>query len=579
MPETKREELKSKISGFNNDSEYVAFLAEDGKPIWEKFLIEVSKKGTKRDFAPLLPDEKDDLQKGIKIAYESLERSVPTTEAQNKALQFLAGTAKKRAQTARFLIAAFLMFFGFGLILVTYYGMPSLAKRQYEQASDALGKELAPKFEELEGFTTGDEFVKVRNQVAKLNATLGTVENSLTEFDSLTTKTNDLVQTGLTASEKFTKELKKIDEAGKKIKSIEDKLALKEIATPAKPAAKPNAPNAPPPAKSLGETITELQKMIEGFKTPDEVVKHLENAQKRLSPLEKLRTRWLDREISSSAYQVLVEGPEEGTNWMIVDSESKRLLNSILKLKNEDKDSYGTSVFDDTRLALGKIEIVPLARDGLTNIKQFTTSFSELGAATNSLANSLEDISNTSANFQKAFEPFKKKTDGTASPIATLNRQSSDIVSTVKLVRYIVDDAEESLKNANNAIGNIETAGEELKKITEIQSTIAYRGTAPAIVMLFAIGGMFVVFALSSLLRWLKNLEYENVAMENEKNTRFLTSIASSLITQGIDPTPLLTRLQASGLQESGRESGGKPNGRMPVTVTLTELVDMMRIK
>ena len=208
---------------------------------------------------------------------------------------------------------------------------------------------------------------------------------------------------------------------------------------------------------------------------------------------------------------------------------------------------------DDRDVLIGVVNTADALVDAVNNLDAATQSLeTESGHLTTALTKSSDD----------------KTTDLKNAAVQTLKQISA--------TSHTLDSARDGFTDLTEAMKSIETAATSLEDMAELQAGLAYRGTAPAVIMLFAIGGMFVTFGLSSLLKWIKESERAERLVESRNQRQTMTHLGSVLLANGLDPSAFLDRIQSSA--PAPEESQGR-SAQLPVSVTLAEITSMLRGK
>ncbi|GAB4146944.1 MAG: hypothetical protein Tsb009_19910 [Planctomycetaceae bacterium] len=129
-------------------------------------------------------------------------------------------------------------------------------------------------------------------------------------------------------------------------------------------------------------------------------------------------------------------------------------------------------------------------------------------------------------------------------------------------------------QTTNKALTKIQTAGEKAEDVGKVLNELTFRGTAPAVYLLFAIGAMFITFGISSLRAWSKGCDLRRDQVEWDRKVQMYSRLATGLIAQGIDPGRLINLLQGLNVQEAARPP---LKTSTPISMTLSELLSTIK--
>lgn len=147
----------------------------------------------------------------------------------------------------------------------------------------------------------------------------------------------------------------------------------------------------------------------------------------------------------------------------------------------------------------------------------------------------------------------------------TINGRSGDQSS----FKSILDQTKQSAEQ-------IRLAADLAKNAATAIETTAYHGAGPAIMLLLAIGGMFITFSATSLLAWVRGEERQRDAAEWDRKTERFIGVGLSLLAKGVDPVRVLSVTDQISLKHEGDRSHTTPS---PLSQTLAELVSAIKGK
>ena len=527
----------------------VAFLRGEGVVIWEDYVKEIGRRESGRDFSPLDHSERDSFRERIQ---ESFENAKPTVSEETIAV------SKRRVWVG---LTLFLM--GFSIIFTTYYAIPYIGSAIYQKRQEDIQAKVGPQLEKITD-TIGKE-TNLNRELLRLSDALSLLESFESDLGSMASLINTLKPLNVAAgkaSETFTDNAETL----KVLKEDVDK-AVKDFTLQITPA--PPAPAADPKvAKPVApkDLISKLSSEINASLVPEPLLELVSELVETKDELYKLQNPVLTRVKDAFSSRVI-----ESYTWYPSDEE-REAISEIRNLDLSNEQLAGKLESLAKKLS-EQLPTLPDAKFRLTaadkiSLEQLTMGFEQLKDAAKNLDTKLGAIDVATKDLETILqqldenESIKKSATGVFDKIASASR--------------VIEQATEGYKKIANATEKIDKAATSLDDISELQAGLAYRGTAPAVIMLFAIGGMFVTFGLSSLLKWMKLWERAEEINENRNNLLLMSELGALLIEHGIEPSSFLDRIQSASTR---REENSPSNPQFPISVTLAEIAKMFHGK
>lgn len=547
--------LKAKLNdefetAFSPGGDAISFLRGPGIIIWERYVSELGKSQIGRDFSPLDVDERENFKTTIEESFEHAK-----TQDEER---------KVSISGRRLFASVVLLLFGFLIICVTYYAIPKLGSAVFRQSQEDIKNSVGPQLERIEKtFGKKDnvnrELLRLSdslNMLTRFQSDLGTTKNLLDRLQLLT-NTSD------TASKRLAANVGLIEGAEKKVATEVEN--FKKAITPAAPPAD-SATEKPEPLLDL---LTRISASLNQTIVPEEfeeVINQWNVARQELlkseTPLsEKLRV-WKGHSWDSNS-------------WTYYSVEQRTAIEDVVGATNENAEP--AKKFDESNNKLLK-QLRELTKVKFRLSKQDKESLSELASQVKLLQDATSDLRVVVAPLSKSTTELQSAlTKYSDDPVTKkIKTESETVFESIANASDVIAEAKTGYEDIVEATSTISDAAKSLDEISELQANLAYRGTAPAVIMLFAIGGMFVTFGLSSLLKWLKLTERAEKLGEERANLLLRSQIGSLLITHGIDPSSFLDRIQG---KSSPADDLGSTNPQFPISVTLAEIAKMFNGK
>jgi uncharacterized membrane-anchored protein YhcB (DUF1043 family) len=265
----------------------------------------------------------------------------------------------------------------------------------------------------------------------------------------------------------------------------------------------------------------------------------------------------------------------DSNSWTYYSVEQRTAIEDVVGATNENAEP--AKKFDESNNKLLK-QLRELTKVKFRLSKQDKESLSELASQVKLLQDATSDLRVVVAPLSKSTTELQSAlTKYSDDPVTKkIKTESETVFESIANASDVIAEAKTGYEDIVEATSTISDAAKSLDEISELQANLAYRGTAPAVIMLFAIGGMFVTFGLSSLLKWLKLTERAEKLGEERANLLLRSQIGSLLITHGIDPSSFLDRIQG---KSSPADDLGSTNPQFPISVTLAEIAKMFNGK
>ncbi|MEO0438385.1 MAG: hypothetical protein AAF098_15905 [Pseudomonadota bacterium] len=561
LPRPTQKRLESKLESLNTSDDYADFLKSEGHEVWLLFLADQENNSGGRDFTPLNKDEKDELEKSLNRAF-SREHGEPSESSTSAIFS--------RSVIARFVVAGVLLASGFLLIYRTYDRLPELTSEYLKEQSEVFEESLTSDLDEIRGVLTGEKFAALGEQVTSLNFALADLQSATAQVSDLTTSVRQLQSSGTVADEAIERAKVQIDEA---IVAVRERLVAIDpsiFGAPIDPNQAKAAVTAPAPL------VQELQRVSADTASaiaPQSIV-DLINAS--LIAITQQTADW-DNLIDDLRQAWGTQRVESGRQRINTDEASS--LNAVLNWNGESSQDSGAKEGPDAlvelRASLERViesnSPVFIDQTSLRTLQGLQSGLSQLGQSFGSLRTATEVMNASQVSLKSSIDSLAQNES-----LSDISENTKLLVSPVQVATAVISNTSQSYTEVGDALRTLNKAAASIERISEMQENLAIRGSAPAVLLLFAIGGMFVTFGLTSLLRCLKEIDHRDAQTNWRSETVMYTRLSTALLSNGIDPTPILSRLQAIP-----RTSEGKPESpvKMPLSETLAELVKAVKQK
>ena len=217
-----------------------------------------------------------------------------------------------------------------------------------------------------------------------------------------------------------------------------------------------------------------------------------------------------------------------------------------------------------------KTRLIPISDSLKEKVRLLNINLSEMVGSQNELEKELLSVEKASTSLKIAMEQVENN-----KALSELGEGSKRLFDTISFASDVVSGSKESYDKTKRTLKKLEDATTNLSGIAQLQAELAFKGASPAIFLLLAIGGMFVTFGLSSMLKWVKDMDEKQAGEIWAKRNELYTEISIALVQQGVDPSSVISRLQ-SAFPTAESEHGGI---KFPISETLSEIGKMLNPK
>lgn len=549
--------------GHGGDS-LVTYLRSEGAPIWEKYVSELGKKQLGRDFSPLDENERENFRTTIA---DSFNQAVKRDEER-----------KVKVSKRRFWAGGSLLAIGFGIIALTYWLIPILATSLYKQRQQEIKNSIAPELEAIK--VTFGQKSDVNRELVRLSDSLSLLEGfqkNLDETKTFLLKLEQVTTLSEPAAATLTAQATDLVTIGDSVEKAVADFRAATIPEPTTAATSPKptaaAAKSAPTTDTPVNLLTKIEKLISKTVVPQDVLENLSDWEKSRNEV-LLKEQTLAEKLKVWEKHVWFE-PQFAQDWSYHTALEKEAITQVFTDDPETeklraKYAVLTESFKDEVRNLADVKY-RLAKSDKESIKELLEEVKKLGNAADSLKETVNPLVAASGELKAALATYAD--DASTKDLKARAVRMFDLISGAS---RIIADAKTGYQKIVDATEKVDKAATSLDDISELQAGLAYRGTAPAVIMLFAIGGMFVTFGLSSMLKWMKLSERAENLGENRANLLLMSQIGALLISHGLEPGPFLDRIQSSG---KPMEDASTTSPQFPVSVTLAEIAKMFNGK
>lgn len=547
LPQGTKDKLEDDFKAAKNGAaaDLIAFLRGDGAVIWERYVREIGRRESGRDFSPLDLSERESFRERIEQSFQNADLSETREIA--------------KVSTRRIWWGLTMLLVGFSIIGTTYYVIPYIGSTIYQKRQEEIQAKVSPQLRTIKE-TIGEQ-TDVNRELLRLSDALALLESFENDLSSMANLINALKPLNA-AADKASLALESNTET-LKTNSDAVKTTLDQFTTSITPV----AAEGDKPATPVKDMLAQIGTKIDNSLAPESLQKliaDLSAATKEFEEIEKPLTEELKNALEGSyietdRYLYITESRNKALK-AVLDPESKQEALSA-RIENLRK------IFGEQLAKLPNITSV-IETSEKEKLEGIAVSFSALGKAIETLNKSLTEIKAASDSLKSAAKDFETN--------ETIKNDAATVFDKISAASHVIGEATKGYKKIASATQKIEQAAQSLDDISELQAGLAYRGTAPAVIMLFAIGGMFVTFGLSSLLKWMKLSERAEETGEHRNNLLLMSELGALLIEHGIEPSAFLDRIQSTGAK---RDENTPISPQLPVSVTLAEIAKMFNGK
>jgi len=535
--------LKDGIKELKLKDDYVNFLNSDGVVIWDEFIKDVAKSKKERDFSPLSDAEAEKLFAKIDDSYNHFTKITPphSVSQNNSVVEKLSNPLFIRLGMAIFLLIG-----GFSVIFYTFFELPKITQQFQEETKRQVREDgIQDALNQVTRLIKSDDFEHMSEQINGLGLEFKNTQQSISKLSQLTSELA-LVRDQWKNEGKAIISQKSVIASASKI--FTDK--VNKFDTEITP---------------LNTNLAKLANTIDGWADPKELRVAFEAANKELSSYDSNASRLL-----LTFSKTWDEVGEPGRAAWINDDE-RNAIDKIIDWSKTEAKSERLEGFRDALKEIEKQSKIILIDDALK------ISILNLEEQLKALLEAKLDLENTASNVTQASTKLNVAVDklNNNQVLKGLGDGSDKLLETLGYASDIVFNSKESYNKTKQTLKKLEEATENLGGLARLQAELAFKGASPAILLLLAIGGMFVTFGLSSMLKWVKDIDEKQAIDTWARKNQLYTAISASLIQHGVDPAPVLSRLHNAFPTNEAEHAGIK----FPISETFNEIGKMIQPK
>lgn len=574
-----RDALRGRLDSLESADDFTEFLEGAGSRIWGMFLKDVAGVEAGRDFAPLGEDELGVLELALQRAFDA-DSSTPQPFQQQqgdkpRTFTLRAVHREKWPYIARLAVAIMLLIGGFWLIYNTYERIPKLTQEFQEVRNQVLGEALQEDLDTIQNVLESESFLDLGIQVTDLSLAFSRVQKSLDEVSLLTQQVRETQAIARPAADALTSSQEQLRTA---IADVRTQLAAIDPSTftetneSSDGTPETDSTGAQEP-RTLIQAIDKIQSSLGNAVAVDTLVTQLEEARASLNQYESeaagLVSSWKeawDGQRPSEGRERLShdEAAALAAMWDWSSNPPARVPDNAVSPPLRQLESLLQEVVEGRPLLSIDAEL-------LAGVRGLSQQFAALAEAFGRADRAVEVIDASRVDLGARIDQLENNGD-----LASISQTVEQVINPIRISSDVISRTRNAYQETAGALQKLNAATSSVESITELQSSMAARGSAPAVLLLFAIGGMFVTFGLTALLRWLKDIDHTRSVKQWKSETHLYSQIAVALLARGIDPTRILQRLQA--VPRTGETKADGPI-KTPVSETLSELVQVLRQK
>lgn len=552
-PKNIRDDLSQTKRSLSRKSDLIDFLENDGESLWNRFVSDLTATDDARDFKPFTKDESEALRDRIDLAFgTNLDDAPPRFNGDGPNDQ--KNTEHRKAsglRMTRLIVALTLLVGGFGVIFSTYLYLPEITRKFQQQSTEGINQDVNDNLQAVLEQLRGPAFANLSSQITQLQNNFLGVESSLDQFRQFSGQLVLAQSASNEASQRLVDQLSESDAVSQQVNSI-----IQSFQAPVD-SADPNAAQGLEAAlRNVADQTSAMVTQVEVLSKVDAVKLGLEQYESQAAGLIIDFTSAWDRTSRSTGTSIISAAENAAINAMRDwDPEGE------LTLPVQDMLELIEAIRTESKAIL-----VP---DGFVNqIEGLSGQLSELTKAGSALTTQVVELKGQSEALNAALESQVQN-----EALNRLSTQSAELFQTVSLASSVIRQSQQTYENTANVLEDLEDGASSLKGLAELQSDLLFRGASPAVLLLLAIGGMFVTFGLTSLLKWVKDGDQTHSELAWHKQARLYAVLASALMERGIDPAPFLSRLQAISVGVDGEQHAIKT----PASETIAEIAKALK--
>lgn len=535
-----RDDLKGRMTS-PRKADMVEFLSGDGEIIWNSFVADLTSSSDSRDYTPFSAQESEALNSKINLAF-----GVPTLggdQGDENPDQAAIPKGPSSGRGARLVTAAVLLIVGFGLIIFTFLFLPQVTRSFQAITSEFSESDVNQQLLAVSEQLNDPAFANLSSQIQQLETNFRQVENSLGSFSDFATQIGQSQELSRATSEDLTQQASALSGLLQRIDVV-----LQQYEAPSDPTLGPG----------FEVTLRDLVDKTQAMSTPETLLSDIDAAALTLENSESVAVG-LVRDLASAW-----DRDSRNPGSTILSATENSAINAIRDFSSESEATDPLEGLRDVATQLASQPTVFAVPEGFdTSVRALGDQFESLKTSIVSLTDQSAKVAEVSAALQAALQA---QSDNQS--LTELSQRSAELFGTVRLASAVISQSKETYENTAAVLEDLESGAASLRSLADLQADLAFRGASPAVVLLLAIGGMFVTFGLTSLLKWVKDAEAVRTEEAWQRQARMYSILAGGLLERGIDPTPFLGRLQSISINSEGERTTMKT----PVSETVTEI-------
>ncbi|MBY5933722.1 hypothetical protein KUV51_11985 [Tateyamaria omphalii] len=570
MSKDVRDDLKKLMPSSARKSDMVDFLSGDGEILWNRFVADLTSSEGSRDYTPFSLQEAEALNTRIDLAFgiESTQShrgasnppgdaAIPSNSDSKQKRQKAAAGSRARLATGIGLLMA-----GFIIIFFTFIYLPGITRQFQEIRNAGINTEVNENLQAVMSQLRAPEFSDLSSQIQQLESNFVEVEGALNSFRAFAGQVNQAQELSETASSDLLQQVASIESLAQRTEVIVQQYEARQVASAAGDgtAEASQEPNLGP---GFEVTLRELVDQSRAMTTPDDMLAQIDAAAAALEVYE-TETVGLVTGLAS-----VWDRDDRTTGWTVLTEEENAAINAI---RDWNPEGQVVDPLQDLRRVVSVLANQPAVfavPDGfIASVTALDAQFEELKVALSEFKEQVSTSNEVAVGLQGALLAQSEN-----ETLRQLSERSSQLFGTVSSASAVISQSRQTYENTAGVLEDLEGGAASLRGLAELQADLAFRGASPAVVLLLAIGGMFVTFGLTSLLKWVKDAEAVRTEEAWQNQARMYSILASGLLERGIDPTPLLGRLQSISINSEGERAIVKS----PVSETIAEIAKAMQ--
>lgn len=554
-----RDDLKALMPPSSRKNDMVQFLTGDGEMLWNRFVADLSSTEGSRDYTPFSGQEAEALHSKIELAFEGEHGAYEETDHEGgpkKPKNSLPGSK------ARFAAAIGLLLAGFTIIFFTFIYLPGITRQFQEIRNADINNQVDENLQAVLVQLRDPSFSNLSSQVQQLETNFLEVEGALDSFRAFAGQISQAQELTRTTSAELSQRIESMRAATERVAVV-----VQQYQTPKSTVQTTEGTNESSESIEIGPgfelTLRELINQTNAMTSPETLLSEISAAASALDNYES-ETASLVIELAR-----VWDRTARTTGPTRLNEFENAAINAI---RDWDPEGKTLNPLENLREVVGRLadqsSILIVPNGFVESVTALNEQFNELKAGLADLNDQISNSSDVAVGLQGALQAQSEN-----ETLRQLSQRSSQLFSTVSVAARVISDGRQTYENTTQVLDDLESGAASLRGLAELQADLAFRGASPAVVLLLAIGGMFVTFGLTSLLKWVKDAEARRTEIAWQKQARMYTVLAGALLERGIDPTPLLGKLQSISISAEGERTIVKS----PVSETVTEIAKTLQ--